>query len=157
MLSWIVGGQTYQLDDRDATDFLNNASTGLSKGCFEVGHDGLGMPPIKPLTERGPQQDGVTYRGYRLGERTIMVNLVLKGDSVSDYYLKRQKLEQIFKPAETLRKFRWTEGGLVRQIDALCVGGLEWGASNREYLTHRAVLTLLCPDPRWYDPTIHVV
>jgi hypothetical protein len=157
MLSWIVGGQTYQLDDRDATNFLNNVGTGLLKGCYELGHDGLGQPPMHVLSERGPLQDGITYRGYRLDERLIMVSIKIKGTSVEDYYLKRQMLDKIFRPSNTLRKFRWTQGSLVRQEDAICIGGLEWAATGRQHLVHSAVLTLLCPDPRWYDPTINLV
>jgi len=34
---------------------------------------------------------------------------------------------------------------------------LEWAATGRQHLVHSAVLTLLCPDPRWYDPAINTV
>lgn len=157
MLSWIIGGQTYKLDDRDYVNFLDNAGTGLLKGCFMVGHDGMGQPPMHVLSERGPLQNGITYRGYRLDERVIMVNIVMQGTTVLDYYQKRQLLETIFRPSNTLRKFRWEQDSLERQIDAICIAGLEWGSSSRSSLVHRAVVTLLCPDPRFYDPTINVV
>jgi hypothetical protein len=142
LISWIVGGTETSLDDRTL--------------CYMLNHDGLGHPAFHRLEERGPLQDGVTDRGYRLDARTIMLNVAIKGSTLADYYDKRQELEGIFKPRTTAGKLRWTYDGDTRQIDGYCVGGLEWGG-DRDRHVHKTVIVIRCPDPRWYDPTINLV
>lgn len=154
-LSWYLGGQRYELDDRDGSNFLNNAGTGLTVGMYMTGHSGLGNPPVHILSERGPLQNGITYRGYRLEERLIMFSFLVKGDTVEDLYNKRSFLNGIFRPSDTLRRLRFEQGSTVRQIDGVCIDGFDWDAKLRaSNVTQKGVATILCPDPRWYDPTI---
>jgi len=140
MLSWIVEGAETSLDDRTL--------------CYMLGHDGLGMWPFHRLEERGPMQNGVTDRGYRLDPRMVMLAVGIKGDDLGDYYDKRAQLEGIFKPRNAPGILKWTYDGSTRYIQGYCVGGLEWDIGGRENLYHKAVISIRCPDPRWYDPTV---
>jgi len=143
MLSWIVKGQETSLED-----------WGL---CHVIGDDGLGMAPFHRLSERGPMQNGVTDRGYRLDPRLIMLAIAINGDDLPDYYDKRVQLENIFKPRNDPGILKWTYNGETRYIEGYCVGGLEWDMAGREYTFHRAVISVQCPDPRWYDPQVKSV
>lgn len=144
MFDWIVNGTTYSLDDK--TNF------------YVLGHTGTGMMPVRRLEERGPLQNGVTDRGFRLDERTIILSMGISGSDLSDFYSKRTSLLTIMKPRNTAGILRFTLGSTIRQIDAHYVGdALGFDDSARQYLWQRVGIALKCPDPRWYDPTVHAV
>ena len=139
MISWIVNGIETVLDDRDTSILL--------------AHDGFGMPDFHRLEERGPQQHGVTDRGYRLDARTINLALGINGSTLAEFYQKRSELLNIFKPSNTPGVLKWEHDGVVRQIRGFAVGGLQYSGNDQEYLYQKAVVTIKCPDPTWYDPT----
>lgn len=138
MISWIVNGETTQLDDRDSFYLLE--------------HEGFGMPAFHRLEERGPLQHGVTDRGYRLDARTINLVLGVRGDDLYDFYTKRRNILELFRPSDTIGTLRFEQGDIVRQIDGYLIGGLEYSDADREYLFQKTAISIKCPDPTWYDP-----
>lgn len=141
MYDWIVGGTTYSLDD--GTNF------------YMDGVSGIGMMPVRRLEQRGPLQNGVTDRGYRLDPRTIIMSMYIKGSSYSNLYTKRSTLLNMFKPRNTAGTLRFTLDDTVREIKGHYIGdvlGME--DNSRTYLTKRVAVALKCPDPRWYDPNL---
>lgn len=144
MFDWVINSTTYSLED--------------GTYCYLCGVSGTGMAPIRRLEERGPLQNGVTDRGHRLAPRLILVSLELKGSDIPDLYQKKADLLRIFKPMDAGGILRFTLGDTVRQIKGYAVGdslGFDDNASS--YLVRQATVALKCPDPRWYDPTVHAV
>ena len=140
MLSWIVAGVTYSLDDETITRLL--------------GHDGLGMSPLHRLSERGPLQNGDTDRGFRLDPRVVLLTLGIHGSDMDDLYAKRSTLTDIFKPRTVAGKLRFERGTTVRDLDCHLIegDGLRFSDNDRQYLWQRCVVALKASDPTWYDP-----
>jgi hypothetical protein len=142
MFDWIIGGTTYSLDD--------------GTYCYIQSHSGMGMMPVRRLEQRGPQQNGVSDRGYRLDERTIIMQLYVPGSTYSDLYDKRTSLLSMFKARDTAGKLRFSLGSTSREIQAHYIGdslGMDDDAFTG--FTKPVAIALRCPDPRWYDPTIN--
>lgn len=139
MYDWIVAGTTYSLDD--GTYF------------YLDGVRGTGLMPTRRLEERGPIQDGITDRGFRLDPRVIILSLYIKGNDYADTYDKREILYQAFRAHNTPGKLRFSYGNRTREIEAHYIGdslGLTDNAAD--YLVKFASVALRCPDPTWYDP-----
>lgn len=137
MLDVIRNSTTYSLDDGTL--------------CYLKGYDGLGMSPLRRLVEQGPLQHGATDRGFRLQPRTIVLALKIVADSLEDLYDKRSQLLTIFAPSDTVNlQLRWTIGAVVRQIDCHCT---ELLYANPTGFAQRIAVSLLCPDPTFYNPT----
>lgn len=120
-------------------------------------NDGFGMPPLHRITERGPLQDGVTDRGYRLDPRPIALVIPMLTDTWSDHYDRREALLDVLNPGyDEIIQLRFTlPDGSQRQIDTHLAAGPVFttkdqiaGGSNM-----RAGFTLVAPDPSWYDLT----
>jgi hypothetical protein len=79
--------------------------------------------------------------------------LGIHGEDLTSFYQKRSQLLDIFKPSNTPGTLKWELNGVVRQIDGYSVGDLRYSGSDRNYLVQRAVVTIKCPDPTWYDPS----
>lgn len=139
MLSWIVSGIEYQLNDFQYAKMLE--------------HEGFGLPAIRRLEERGPLQQGVTDRGFRYEPRTIILTLAVSGDSLDDYYAKRHVLTDAFKARNRSGRLRFSYGAVVREIRGNAIGDSLQFSGGRDYKTQRAVVAIRCPDPTWYDPT----
>lgn len=142
-LDAIVNDVTYSLSDGDPFR-LESAQ-------------GLAMPSVRRLTERGPRQDGDTDLGYRLEPRTITLALNFYADTYAALDGHRDTLATIFKPARGYDiKLRVTrDDGAVRQIDCHTVGPVDVRLVREERpgKLHRAVVQLRAADPTWYDPT----
>jgi hypothetical protein len=138
---------------------VNNTAYNLGDGTlvWREGDTGLGMAPLHHITERGPQQDGVTYRGMRLDPRVFMLLLGMSGASQTALYTLRQTLEEIFAPADsgTAGIMRWTlDSGAVRQLDCVYSGRLDFTSADRSGFTYRAVAEFIAHNPTFYDPTV---
>ena len=59
-------------------------------------HDGLGMPPVILLTQRGVTQDGSTFRDAYLDERRISLTCDLIEDNEVDLWESRLELSRFF-------------------------------------------------------------
>lgn len=138
MLSWIIDGVEYSLDDGSL--------------CYCTGMDGLGMMPVSRIEESGPLQNGSTDRGYRLNSRIISLALVINADTQADLWQKRSELTSIFKPGNRHGILKWKLGNLVRQIDGHFVDGLTFTSKDRSGWTQKTGVMIKCNDPVWYDP-----
>ncbi len=137
MLDVIRAGTTYSLDD--------------GTYCWLVGDAGWGMSPAHRLLERGPLQHGQTDRGFRLDPRTGTLVLFIQGTSRQDLYDKRDTLLRIFQSAGDAVSLRWTLDD-VRQVDCFYAGEMGMSSDNRPGFNQRLAVTLLAPDPTFYDP-----
>lgn len=138
-IEWIVGNKVYVLSDE----------------YVHLGNDGLASPPVDRQEEEGPQQDGATDVGFRLMPRNIKLILFFSGSSLSDYYAKRRRLTQQFRPREQASKLRFTlPDGEVRQIDAVYKSDLTLPSSDKAGYSHQAVVILRAADPIFYDPAV---
>lgn len=63
------------------------------------GYDNLGMAPQHRITERSPQQNGVTDLGYRLDPRVLSLSLIARANSLADAAARRRTLLNAFSPA----------------------------------------------------------
>lgn len=70
----------------------------LSSPVFVIQEDGLGMPPIEYVTERGPFQHGDTVKDYFLRPRVIQVILRQGGCSRLEYWNIRARLLDAVRP-----------------------------------------------------------
>jgi hypothetical protein len=138
---------------------VNNTAYNLGDGTlvWREGDTGLGMAPLHHITERGPQQHGVTFRGVKLDPRVFVLLLGMSGTTQTALYTLRQTLEEIFAPAnsETPGIMRWTlDSGAVRQLDCVYSGRLDFNSADRAGFTYRAMAEFVAHDPTFYDPTI---
>jgi len=138
-LSWRFLGVEYPLDDGNLS--------------WHIGNSGFGMAPFQRFESRGPQQHGSTDEGYLLQPRIISVAAAVHGDDWPDLFVKRSELLQIFKPTRIPGTLRWQLGGIVRDIDAFLIGGLEFVTEERIGLIQKYGIQLKANDPTWYDPS----
>jgi len=126
----------------------------IARGLMRLDEDGLGLPDVQRLTERGPQQHGDTDVGYRLQPRIISLVLLADGDDdITEYWMVRRELQRMLRPSSVPLHLRYTlPTSEVRQIDVAYAGGLTWGSSERTTTMHRAAVQLRAADPTFYDP-----
>jgi hypothetical protein len=130
----------------------------LSDGvtCKLVQQDGVGLPPLHRISERGPQQHGESDRGFRLDPRIVLLVLGVTGDTM---YVKRDELVSRFKPRDDPIALRWTrDDGAVRQLDCFYIEQMTLPSNvvSRYYM--RVPAQFKAADPTFYDPDLeHVV
>lgn len=121
-------------------------------------NDGFGMAPLHRLTERGPMQDGVTDRGYRLDPRIVTLVIPIIGASWEDRYTRRQEILRFLRPGDTPVILRFTDpSGNIYQLDGHLQSGPLFGTKDMWGNQFKAVMRLVCPDPTWYGDSISVV
>lgn len=138
---------------------VGSATYSLSAGTpFRlISAEGLGMAPIRRLTETRPFVDGDTDLGYRLDPRFVTLTLSYAGSSGSVVDGYRNTLAQIFRPTigtpVQLRVIR--EDGGTRQLDCYTVGQMDvpLDFNDQAGRLQRAVVQLKASDPTWYSPT----
>lgn len=134
---------------------------------FLMSESGLGMPPIKYISQRGPYQHGETIYDYRLDPREIQI--VHRSNSCSriDYWNLRCALINYLRPnRQTLGNFtlgalrKTLEDGSQRQIDVFIQEGPVFEArdlSKWDEWSFTETLRFIAPDPTFYDPIPFVV
>lgn len=139
-LEALVGGETFDLSDGLVRAHLGNA--------------GFGLSGVRRLSERGPLQHGATDVGFRLEPRVIQLVLLAYGSDPLAYFTRRDELLSIFSPRDEAIRLRFTRpDGSVRQIDCHYSGGLALDSNDRlGPYSQKVGVTLVCPDPTWYDP-----
>lgn len=138
-LSAIVNGITYPLDD--------------GTYCYWVGDDGLGMAPMRRLSERGPLQHGDTDRGYRLDPRMIRLVLDIVATSRSDLFSKRQSLLSMFSPLNPNIILQLELDALTYRIDTHYIAQMAMPSSERLGWNQTVVVDLKANDPTFYQAT----
>lgn len=122
---------------------------------------GVGLPPVRLIKERGPQQHGSTVVGYTLDERLLNLALLIKVQTEALADQARDDLAEILKPVDDLPcKIRLTRNdGAVRQIDAYIVGTVDFPNTQQARFagTQMVVAQFEAPDPLFYDPALRNV
>jgi len=135
----IVDGVEYDLNYGDPARF--------------EGEDGLGMPDLHRLEERGPFQNGSTDRGYRLDPRFPAYIFGVSGWTRSQLWNRRQELLRIFRPSRLIVMKHVLDNGDVRYLDCYFTGGLKMPAQDRAAGVFQKVgIALVANDPTFYDP-----
>jgi hypothetical protein len=144
-LQAIVGPTTYNLYGRNPYAWIS-----LS-GC--------GLPPVRRLKERGPQQHGSSDVGFLLDERMLNLALMVLGVDEADCASNRRALAHILKPLQaTPVQLRVTgDDGLVRQIDSNVIGMVDFPNTLQERIgaSQVVVVQFEAADPIPYDPALH--
>jgi hypothetical protein len=120
--------------------------------CDMKVQEGIGLPPLHRIAERGPQQHGDTDQGFRLDPRIINFLFAI---GPPDMLSKRDQIMGLFKPRDAAVSLKWIRDDLaVRQIDGHYVAqlGLETTSAARYYLNLPAQFK--ADDPAFYDPTL---
>lgn len=138
-LSAIVNGITYPLDD--------------GTYCYWVGDDGLGMAPMRRLSERGPLQHGDTDRGYRLDPRMIRLVLDVVATTRASLFSKRQSLLSIFSPLNPKVVLQLELDSRTYRIDTNYVAQMAMPSSERLGWNQTVVVDLKANDPTFYQAT----
>ena len=137
----IVGGNTYDVSDRD--------------NYLHLSDEGHGMAPSQRKYVAGPNQDGVTDVGFQLQPRIIAVQIGAFADDPTEHYAFRDQLLRIFVPQEASMLYRRTlPDGAVRQLDCHFAGELTFGSGKHRGDAMIDVVALKASDPTWWEPTL---
>lgn len=157
---------------RDGATYSLTAGTPYKLASAE----GLAGPAVTRATMRAPGQDGDTDYGYHLEPRliTLAVQFTATSGSVLDGY--RDTFMNVFRPERsasfanptgdprfqahtplTLQVTR--DDGEVRRIDCYATGPADVPlvTEHRPGHLHRAVVTLVAPNPTWYGTALTTV
>jgi hypothetical protein len=119
--------------------------------------DGLGMAPVRRLSQRGPLQNGETDVGYRLDPRTIRLVVLGAGATPDALHSLRETVLGLLRPGADPIRLRWEYSGKARQIDVHYVSGLSLPSTDWRLSHHRLAFELRAPDPTLYDPNTTTV
>jgi Phage tail protein len=118
--------------------------------------DGLGDVDADIQTQKAPYQDGSTYLDSTLGNRVLSLEVAIKGEDPKDVQQKRSVLSSIFNPKLGLGVVKYENETGIKEIMAVAehVPIYPSGIGNRGSTYQRVLISLLCPDPAWYEPKI---
>lgn len=139
---FIVDGAVRSLSDRAPYDVVSAT--------------GVGLAPVRRLTQRGPLQHGETDLGFRLDSRTITLVLIAVGETEAEVDAMRDDLTILFGPRRdspaALRVTR--DDGAVRQIDCRAFGLTDFPVTPDDSYGpwQKMGVQLAAADPAWYEP-----
>lgn len=115
---------------------------------------GFGLPPLERLLESGPLQDGATDLGFRLKPRVLNLILTMTDSDEAGYFAKRRFMGRLLKPRTTPIYLRFTyPDGTAFQIDTFYQEGYSLNSADGfGPYGHKLPLSLLAPNPLWYNP-----
>lgn len=140
----------------DAVEYM------LSPPTWVLQEDGLGMPPIEYVTQRGPFQHGETVKNFFLRPRTIQLVVRKQGCSRSEYWGIRARLLDILRPGRldpttpgTLRKYM--ANGSVRDLSVYTSEGPGFPSHSDEVWDEWSIqdtIRFTAYDPILRDPSV---
>lgn len=139
----------------------NDAAPVFVEGCELVLHRirGLGMPVLQDFVDKGADQDGETLVGGRLKERFIEMIFTLCGER-EDIHRAERAICEWFNPGDlystSVGSLRVTTG-VIREIEARFYAGLDFDEVVDDNIEVPFDLTLICPDPVFYDPVAGLI
>lgn len=143
--------------------YTHNFHNGVDK--FLLSAAGQGMPPIRYITQQGPNQHGETVIDYRLQPRFLQYVIAMEGDDRYDYWDNRSSLLNALRPNRqavgqclpgVLRKV--LPGSTThnkRDIKVFISQGPEFSARDTENYHEFSLdetIRFYAPDPTFYDP-----
>jgi hypothetical protein len=132
-------------EDGMAVVFGSSPSPFLLENC-----DGLYTVSNAVSTSENAMLDGDTYLGSRMQRRNIV--LTLRDKTGADHQANRQVLYDLFKKGSK-GLLTYTENGINRVIDYYVESITSDGAAR----ARQSTVSLLCPDPYFYDATTTIV
>jgi hypothetical protein len=121
--------------------------------------DAFGMAPFHRFSERSSQQHGVTDLGFRLDPRVFNLHMSVRSSEPYLYWYYRDQLCQFFRPSNSFYTIfcvlpNGLDPDLTRSIDCYLQKGLTFDTTKRKGLVQDFDVTLIAPDPTWYDPVL---
>lgn len=118
-----------------------------------LGIDGIGAAPVMRFGEQGAMQHGESDRGYRLRARQIVLGLLVRGGSLTEWFSRRDEIVRIFRPTDDPIYLRISDGDeIIRQIDCHYRGMMEMKPEAMKPGWQKVGIELYAPDPTFYDP-----
>lgn len=115
---------------------------------------GLSDIPVEYQTTQGYQQDGTTVVDWRLTPRTLSFAFAVDARDPRRYEAARAQIINVLRPnLGTVTYRRILPGGGRRDIDGWLNTGLALVPQGLG-ISMDASLSLLCPDPTFYDPAV---
>lgn len=140
LYSIAVGTGYYDLDD--------------GNGVTVIDAFGVGMPPVRNVSQRYGLADGALWQRHSIEDRTIQIVLDLAGESMTNLHAKRAELISALQPhqSQPIRLwYRRDETSTAKYLDCYYEGGLEGG--RLKGFTERIPLRLWAGDPYWLAAT----
>ena len=139
-ISWITPGD--QVVDFTLPEYLYKSKEGFANF------------PTSLETVKGINQDGETLIGQNLEPRDLSITLVINGETREELLARRRNIIRMFSSKQGKGRLRWTRGDGIYEIKAICNGELDF--PNTGGKSHQiAIINLLAPDPRWFDPNVN--
>lgn len=115
------------------------------------GADGVGGAEIVRLSQRSPQQSGVTDLGYRLQPRDLTLRVLFNATSGSALDLYRQSLQFYFTATDVVTLTAVRDDGSTRVLRCYAVEdvAIDLVPEDRAATLHRATIKLHAPNPLW--------
>jgi len=118
------------------------------------GFSGTGAAPLEHHMSAGPQQHGATWLDFRLAPRTIGLVVGFQGATYAEWEERRAGLLEFLAPWVGLMQLEFElRDGSQRRIDVVLSDDLDMPTADRAGFYQRVGITLLAPDPTWYEPT----
>lgn len=132
---------------------------------FMLSEEGLGMPEIEYITQRGPFQHGETAYDYRLEPRILQYVFRENTCSRDNYWAARARLLNMLRPNRNLygefnqaTLIKTLSNGNQRAIDVLINSGPVFRGAQLgrwdEFSIHET-LRFIAHDPTFYDPNLN--
>lgn len=118
--------------------------------------DGLGDVDADIQTQKAPFQDGSTYIDSVLQERVISMQIAILASHTATLLQQRQYLASVFNSKLGPGTFRYENGEIVREIEAVpdAIPIFASGRGNRGPTFQKALVNLICPNPYWKSTEI---
>jgi hypothetical protein len=110
--------------------------------------DGTGGTKTTLLTTKSPGQDGKSYHGTLLEERTLNITCAICGTSLEDIGIKKRQICSIFNP-KLNGKLTYINSSGTHTIDAVVQDSPTF--KDRVATIQEFLVQLFCPDPFWAD------
>lgn len=136
-------------------------------GRWVLSNNGWGAPPVRHITQTGPQQHGATVRDYRLDPRVILLLIHQRYCARSEYWAGRANLLDVLRPNRQAVAGAIAPGtltitrpdGVRRAVRVHIAQGPEFTESATEWDRHsfQEVLRFIAYDPIAFDPALKTV
>lgn len=115
----------------------------------------LGNPGAKITTNKAPYQDGSTYIGAQFEETPLTIEGIISAASFALLGTYRRTMVAVLNPKDGPALIEVVDNATTRSILAVPDPGISFpGGRGRGPLYQRYIISLLAPNPLWYDPTL---
>lgn len=117
------------------------------------GFTGVGAAPVEHLVSQGPEQHGETWLDFRLRPRTVGLVIGFCGTTYAEWQTYRDGLLGFLAPWYGLIALEFElPDGARRRLDCVLADDLDMPSADRAGFYQRVAVSLLAPDPTWYEP-----